>query len=157
LFGAALPTKKMAQQIWATAPVKLSPIPNGPPYDETMQTSATMIAHNAKIQKALGSTPVGHLVTGHKKDVVICTHLLQDPSRVAIYGWFYPTGQAIQGLNPVSHDKLYKDYSHGIRFVHRTMLLNGSSVDYFDLLKDSAHASLISDEGPFDASHIYHS
>lgn len=155
LFGAALPTKKMSQQIWASAPVKLAPIPNGPPYDETMQTSATMIAHNTKIQKVLPSNAPGHIVTGHKKDVVYCTHLLQDSSRVAIYGWFYPTGQAIQGLNPVSHDKLYKDYSHGIRMVNRSMLLNGTVIDYFDLLKDPAHTSLISDEGAYDASHIY--
>ena len=155
LFGAALPTKKMSQQIWAAAPVKLTPIPNGPPYDETMQTSATMIAHNTKIQAVMPATAAGHIVTGHKKDVVLSKQLLNYVGNVCIYGWFYTTGQAIQGLNPVSHNKLYKDYSHGIRMVNRSMLLNGATIDYFDLLKDPTNASLISDEGAYDASHIY--
>lgn len=155
LFSCVLPTRKIANQIWKAATVKLSPNPNGPPYDATMQSTAKMVSHNAKVQASLAGKTPGELVTGHKKDVVLTKTLQQHPGNVAIYGWFYTNGKPIQDLNPKDHDKLYKDYSHGIRMVSRSMVLNGNAVDFYDILKDASLCSLISDEGNFDATNMY--
>lgn len=155
VFNCVLPTKKMAMQIWAAAPVKLNPIPNGPPYDETMQITAKFVSHNDKVQAALNGRQPGDLVTGHKKDVILSKQLLNYTGNVCIYGWFYPNGTCIQGINPVSHNKFYKDYSHGIRMVSRVMILDGREVDFYDILKDPSLAGLISDEGSYDATTIY--
>ncbi len=154
-FNCTLPTPKMARQIWNGASVKLEPIPNGPPYDAYMQSVDAFTKHNAKIEKARAGQPLGKLVAGHKKDVVICKALLTNISRVAIYGWFHLNGQPIQDLNPTSHDKGYKDYSHGIRLVSRNVLINDQPHDLFDVLKDPFLCNLISDEGAYDASTIY--
>lgn len=144
-FNCCLPTKQIADQIWQIAPIKLTPIPGGPPYDASMQFTKKFVDHNARIELQRAGRP--GVVTGHKKDVVICKHLLQDSSRVAIYGWFYLNGIAIQGLNPTDHDKGYKDYSHGIRLVARLATLNGQIYDLYDILKDPVFAPLISHEG----------
>lgn len=156
LYGCILPTKRMADQIWKSADLKLNPDPNGPPYDQTMQTTNRFVFHNDKVQKQLNGRPFT-LLSGHKKDVVICKHLTLDASRVAIYGWFFQSGSPIQGLNPSSHDKYYKDYSHGIRMINRNVTINDNAVDIYDVLKDPNLAALISDEGAFDASKIYKS
>lgn len=155
LFGAVLPTRKMAQQIWQAATVKLNPSPNGPPYDATMMSTEKMMFHNKKIQDALSNRTPGELVSGHKKDVVISAGLLTHPKNVAIVGWWYPSGQMIQPLNYVSHDRYYKDYSHGIRLIHRMVTINGQWFDIYDVLRNKTLAVFISDEGPFDATQIY--
>jgi hypothetical protein len=155
LFGCILPTSKMAYQIWQAATVKLEPSPNGPPYDVTMQSTERMVFHNKKIQTALGKRIPGELITGHKKDVVISIGLLTHPNNVAIVGWWYPSGQMIQPLNYVSHDRYYKDYSHGIRLVNRMVTINGQWYDVYDVLRNETLAPFISDEGAFDATHMY--
>jgi len=155
LFGCVLPTRKMAFQIWQAATVKLNPNPNGAPYDSTMMSTDRMIFHNKKIQTELGNKVPGALVTGHKKDVVISIGLLTHPKNVAIVGWWYPSGQMIQPLNYVSHDRFYKDYSHGIRLVNRMATINGQWYDLYDILRNKTFASLISDEGPFDPTQMY--
>ncbi|UJR11304.1 hypothetical protein I4U23_015485 [Adineta vaga] len=155
LFSAVLPTKKMAYQIWQAATVKLTPSPNGPPYDSSMMSTERMVFHNTKIQTALGNKTPGELVSGQKKDVVITTGLLTYPQNVAIVGWWYPSGQMIQPLNYKSHDRFYKDYSHGIRLVNRMVTINGQWYDIYDILRNPALASFISDEGPFDATQMY--
>ncbi len=155
LYGCILPTRKMAYQIWQAATVKLDPSPNGPPYDVTMQSTERMVFHNKKIQTALGDKIPGELVTGHKKDVVISVGLLTHPNNLAIVGWWYPSGQMIQPLNYVSHDRYYKDYSHGIRLINRMVTINGQWYDAYDILRNETLATLISDEGPFDATQMY--
>jgi len=155
LYGCVLPTRKMAYQIWEAATIKLTPSPNGPPYDATMMSTDRMVFHNKKIQTALGSKVPGELVTGHKKDVVISTGLLTHPQNVAIVGWWYPSGEMIQPLNYVSHDRYYKDYSHGIRLINRMVTINGQWYDIYDVLRSETLATLISDEGPFDARQMY--
>lgn len=155
LFGGVLPTRKMAQQIWQTATVKLTPSPNGPPYDATMMSTERMVFHNTKIQTALGTKVPGEMVTGHKKDVVITVGLFTHPNNVAIVGWWYPSGEMIQPLNYVSHDRYYKDYSHGIRIINRMVTINGQWHDIYDVLRNETLAALISDEGPFDATQMY--
>lgn len=155
LFSCVLPTRKMAYQIWQAATVKLTPSPNGPPYDASMMSTERMVFHNKKIQTALGTRIPGELVTGHKKDVVISVGLLTHPNNVAIVGWWYPSGEMIQPLNYVSHDRYYKDYSHGIRLINRMALLNGEWYDLYDILRNTKLANLISDEGSFDARQMY--
>lgn len=155
LFGCVLPTRKIAYQIWQAATVKLTPSPNGPPYDASMMSTEKMVFHNKKIQTALGDRIPGELVTGHKKDVVISAGLLTHPNNVAIVGWWYPSGEMIQPLNYVSHDRYYKDYSHGIRLLNRMITINGQWYDFYEVLNDETLANLISDEGPFDAMNMY--
>ena len=155
LYGGVLPTRKMAYQIWQAATVKLTPSPNGAPYDATMMSTDRMIFHNTKIQVALGNRAPGELISGHKKDVVISAGLLTNGKNVAIVGWWYPSGQMIQPLNYVSHDRNYKDYSHGIRLINRKVTINGQWYDIYEVLRNKTLAILISDEGAFDAAQMY--
>ena len=155
LFGCVLPTRKMAYQIWQAATIKLTPSPNGPPYDASMMSTEKMVFHNKKIQTALGDQIPGELVTGHKKDVVISAGLLTHPNNVAIVGWWYPSGEMIQPLNYVSHDRYYKDYSHGTRMINRLITINDEWYDFYEVLADETLSSLVSDEGPFDATQMY--
>ena len=155
LFHCVLPTRKMANQIWKSATIKLNPAPNGPPYDQTMENTDKFIHHNERIQTSLVGKNLGELITGHKKDVVFAKHITADPSRIAIYGWFYTTGLPIQNLNATSHDKLWHDYSQCFRMVSRTMFLNGNEMDFYDVLRSGSLSSLISDEGNYDASKMY--
>lgn len=154
-YGCTLPTRKMVNQIWKAASVKIEPIPNGPPYDAYMQSVDAYTKHNAKIETKRIGQELGKLVAGHKKDVVISKTLLKYPNNVAIYGWFYNSGKVIQDLNPVDHDKFYKDYSHGIRLVYRKIYINDIEYDLFDVLSDPKLCSTISDEGVYNASSMY--
>ena len=155
LFTCVLPTRQMAHQIWQAASIKLTPSPNGPPYDATMMSTERMVFHNTKIQLALVGRQPGPLLTGHKKDVVYSVGLFTHPMNVAIVGWWYPSGEIIQPLNYVPHDRYYKDYSHGIRLINRNVSINGQWHDIYDVLNDNTLASLISDEGSFDAKQMY--
>lgn len=153
--GCTLPTRKMVNQIWKAATVKIEPQPNGAPYDLSMQNVPAFIKNNNKIEAVRAGQALGKLVAGHKKDVIISETLLTFTNNVAIYGWFYANGKVIQNLNPKDHDDSYKDYSHGIRLVSRNVLVNGVHYDLFDILKDPTLCNLISDEGNYDASNLY--
>lgn len=166
-LNSSLPTRLIAQQIHAAATVnsRLIPQPEGPPYDSTMSNIPRLWQHESMIrsqiaERGIDPTLTGTLLTGHKKDVVLTPQLLRDPSRVAIFGWFYPNGTYIQPLNAKSHAKWYADYSHGIRLVAREMTIvdpnqQPRSIDYFDVLQNCDYAHLLSDEGEFFASGIY--
>lgn len=90
------------------------------------------------------------LTSGHKKDVVITNRLYpNNPNkRVAIYGWIQSNGQPIQGLNPVSHEDTYEDYSHGIRMISNDVIVNGNPMRMQDVFSDAKLWMLVSDEGP---------
>lgn len=152
--GCMLPTPKMAYQIWQKSTVKLTPRPNGPPYTGIQQFTEKLIQNEMSIKKQMPHNAGGSLVSGHKKDVVICKRLLADPTKVAIYGWWFPDGKKIQPLNSVSHDRYYKDYSHGIRLVFQSAILNEQPCNLFEILSGPL-ASIISDEGSFDGKNIY--
>jgi len=157
-YNCTLPTKKMCDQIWKAATIKLTPLPKGPPYDNSMLSMDTYIKHNDKINNQMIGKSNLELVTGHKKDVIIDKELLTKTDRVGIYGWFYPNGKAIQGPIPncTSHELYrYADYSHGIRLIAQQVILNGKLTNIFDVLNDKDHCNLISEQGPFDASRIY--
>lgn len=154
-YDCTLPTRKMANDIWANAINKLTPLPWGPPFDEDMVKTYRIGVHNSRIQAQLNGLDATTLISGHKKDVVLTNKLYpNNPNkRVAIYGWIQPNGQPIQGLNPVSHDELYADYSHGIRLIANDVMVNGNVMRIQDVFGDPNLSTLVSDEGPLQFQH----
>ncbi len=148
--GCTMPTRKMVDDIWTAATVHLSPS-SIPPSPE-MITIPVMAEHNATVwgqrSAILGAHPLGELVGGDKKDVVISNLIYGYPSpgRVVIYGWHYTSGTPIQPLYN-GHEETYADYSHGIRLVQNEMIVNGTSALVTDILQSSTLFSLLSDEG----------
>jgi hypothetical protein len=149
-LGFTLPTKKMVDQIWSAALVKLAPTPIQA--SPRMITIPVMWQHNemVKDQRAafLNGFPLGSLAAGHKKDVIISHKIYGNPSpeRVVIYGWHYQNGDPIQPVYS-GHDNEYADYSHGIRLVQDSVLVNGEMRRISELLKDPELSALFSDEG----------
>jgi hypothetical protein len=147
-LGCVLPTRKLVDAIWGAAEVRLAPSPI-PPSDE-MTTVAVFADHNATVrgQRAehLAEHPLGALVDGHKKSVVITARLASLENRVAIYGWHRLNGEAIQPLY-VGHVDTWVDYSHGIRLVQSEMTANGEPTTVEGVLGDPGLCGLVSDEG----------
>jgi hypothetical protein len=142
-FGCSLPTRKMVNDIYEQAEVKLEP----KPLTEKREAVETFTQHNEIIEGQRAGKPLGLLVAGIKKDVVITNMLLAKPDHVAIYGWHKLDGTPIQPLTTV-HINWYVDYSHGIRLVKRSMLVDGNPRDIRDVLADPDLCVLLSDEGP---------
>ena len=147
--GCTMPTRKMVNQIWSAAPVHLAPstITASP----QMITIPVMAQHNDTVwsqrSAILTAHPLGELVGGDKKDVVISNLIYgYSPSRVVIYGWHYTNGTPIQPLYN-GHEETYADYSHGIRLVQMNMLLNGAQTSISTVLQSSTLNTLLSDEG----------
>ena len=136
-----LPTKKMVNDIYQQAKVKLEPVPMYAFRD----SAVTMYQHNLIIegQRKLRKG----LITGIKKDVVITGMLTrsQKSNRVAIYGWQKFDGKPIQPLY-TGHVNWYVDYSHGIRLVYRIIYVDKKPMDYIDVLKDNTLKALLCDE-----------
>ncbi len=145
-----LPTRKMVDIIWKQALVKVEPSPIPP--SPAMTTIPVMYQHNQTVleqrKSYLDEFPPGNLVAGHKKDVVISNKIYVNtpPSRVAIYGWHHYDGRPIQPLYAGHHDT-WVDYSHGIRLVLETCILNGKVASIREILKSETLHSLLSDEG----------
>ena len=147
-FGCSLPTRKMVNDIYEQAEVKLEP----KPLTEKREAVETFIQHNSIIEGQKAGKPLGELVAGIKKDVVITNMLLERPDHVAIYGWHKLDGTPIQPLTTV-HINWYVDYSHGIRLVKRSMLVDGNPRDIRDVLADPELCVLLSDEGIITEPH----
>jgi len=149
-FDCTLPTTKMVNCIWQGAANKLAPAPWGPPYDGDMQRTYRLPIHNATINSQLVGRDPHALTSGHKKDVVLTNRLYpNNPARrVAIYGWIQLNGVPIQGLNPVSHEDTYEDYSHGIRLIANDCMVNGQPMRMQDVFQHNIYSGLVSDEGP---------
>jgi hypothetical protein len=147
-LGCVLPTRKMVDAIYASAEVKLAPSPIPP--SPAMTTVPIFAQHNETVrtQRAafLSLHPLGALVAGHKKDVVISARLLTVTNKVAIYGWHQTNGVAIQPLY-LGHVSWWVDYSQCIRLISRTMLVNGERKTVAEALADPKLCGLISDEG----------
>ena len=143
LWRHSLPTRKMVNDIYEQAEVKLEP----KPLTEKREAVETFIQHNEIIEGQRSGKPLGALVAGIKKDVVITNMLLERPDHVAIYGWHKLDGSPIQPLTTV-HINWYVDYSHGIRLVKRMMLVDGNPRDIREILTDPDLCGLLSDEGP---------
>jgi hypothetical protein len=85
-------------------------------------------------------------VSGDKKDVVITNLLAARQGRIAIYGWQRSTGEPIQPLSTV-HGACYADYSHGIRLISGTALVDGKPRSITEMLQDPSIAKVLSEEG----------
>ncbi len=141
-YGCTLPTKVMVDLIHDAATAKLEPQPLGEPRESVKQFAN----HNAIIEGQRKSHKLGELVSGIKKDIMNSNRIREKPHRLAIYGWHKLDGQPIQPLTIVHHDG-YVDYSHGVRLVKRSVMLDGKPRDIRDLLRDPNLAVLLSDEG----------
>lgn len=142
----ALPTPKLVDAIWAQAAVKVAPRPFSP-REHDILSLAVVAASHAAIEAQRGDAPRTALLAGHKKDVVVSSLLREAPGRVVIYGWHRPDGTPIQP-RWAGHTTGHVDYSHGIRFVARTMLLDGEQKRVDEILADPVLHVLLSDEGP---------
>jgi hypothetical protein len=143
-----LPTRKMVDEIYSAAAVKLAPSPIPP--SAAMTTVPIFEQHNETVrtQRAafLSLHPLGALVAGHQKDVVISARLAGVTNKVAIYGWHQTNGVAIQPLY-LGHTAAWVDYSQCVRLVSQTMLVNGEQKSVAAVLADAKLCGLISDEG----------
>lgn len=146
-LGGVLPTRKMVDLIWAASEVKLNPEPITP--SDAMVTVGVFLDHNSIVETSrsmfMTEHPLGSLVSGHKKDVILSNRIASNPDKVVIYGWHYPNGDPIQPLYS-GHINWYADYSHGIRVVLNKCLLNDSVIELTQILSDPILYRLISDE-----------
>lgn len=140
-FQCFLPTRKMVNDIYQQAAVKLEPVPL-----YSYRDSALIMYHHHLIIEGQRKNQPG-LIAGIKKDVIISGKISRDPkpNRVAIYGWHKPDGNPIQPLY-TGHVDWYVDYSHGIRLVQRQIKVNGKMMDYIDVLKHPVYRTLLCDE-----------
>ena len=155
-LGCTLPTRKMANDIYTAAAVKLAPSPIPP--TPQMVTVPIFAQHNAVVRTQrlaqLPTHPLGALVAGDKKDIVITARLTDSPGKVAIYGWHQTNGVAIQPLY-LGHTAAWVDYSHGFRLVQERMLVNGAPTTVAAVLADPNLAGLLSDEGVVSAPRYF--
>ncbi len=151
LMKCTLPTAKMVDQIYSAAAVKLRPQPI--PWDENMVNMPRFYQHNDSVKALrtplLQSFPLGALVGGTKKDVVIDKKVYSwirgsVPKPVVIYGWHQLNGVPIQSTYN-GHEEAYADYSHGVRPVQRMAKINGADISLIDILQDPVYYQLLSD------------
>lgn len=136
-----LPTRKMVDDIYKTATLKLEPVPMYAFRDST----PTMWQHHLIIEGQRKNRK--GLIAGIKKDVVISGKVSRDkrPDRVAIYGWHKLDGKPIQPLY-TGHINWWVDYSQGIRLVYRKIKVENKWMDYTEVLKDPVLQKLLCDE-----------
>ncbi len=113
-FKMMLPTRKIVDAIERQAEFHFTPqpLPAGP----MMRSNDYYIQHQFMIEAQHAGRPLGELVCGHKKDLVLTNRLFEHPGRVAIYGWHWQNGCPIQPLSTI-HIADYEDYSHGVRLI----------------------------------------
>ncbi len=146
-----LPTARMVDQIYSTASVKLRPQPIPP--DANMDKIPRFYQHHDSVRALrtplLGTHPLGSLVGGTKKDVIIDKRVYSwirgaVPKPVVIYGWHQLNGSPIQPAYN-GHAETYADYSHGIRLISRMAKINDADVSLIDLLQDPVFYSMLCD------------
>ena len=140
-FHCFLPTRKMVDDIYEAAEVKLRPMPL-----LAYRDSSLTFWHHHLIIEGQRRGRKG-LIAGIKKDVILTSRILaaSRPNRVAIYGWHHLDGSPIQPPY-TGHVKYYVDYSHGIRLVYRKININGTWMDYTEILRDETLRRLLCDE-----------
>jgi hypothetical protein len=140
-FHCFLPTRKMVDDIYKPAKVKLEPVPMYAFRDST----PAMWQHHLIIEGVRKGRK--GLIAGIKKDVVISGWISRDkrPDRVAIYGWHKLDGKPIQPLY-TGHISWWVDYSQGIRLVYRKIKVDGKWMDYMEIFKNPRLQQLLCDE-----------
>lgn len=144
-FHCFLPTRKMVDEIYKAATVKVEPVPMYAYRDSTptMYQHHLMIEGQRKLRKGL--------IAGIKKDVIL-TELLHLPgkqNKVAIYGWHYLSGKPIQPVY-TGHINWYVDYSHGIRLIYERIKVNGKWMHYTEVARNPTLFRLLTDEPSFN-------
>lgn len=136
-----LPTRKMVDDIYKAAKIKLEPVPMFAFRDST----PTMWHHNLIIEGQRKGRK--GLIAGIQKDVVISGKISRDPKpdRVAIYGWHKLDGTPIQPLY-TGHIYWWVDYSQGIRLVYQKIKVGKKWMDYTAVLNDPILKKLLCDE-----------
>lgn len=150
LTGCSLPTRKLVDAIWAQASVQLAPTFFDPAL-YPITSPSIFWQHHLNIEGQRAGQPLGTLLAGVKKDVVVSPLVGAWPGRFVIYGWHRLSGVPIQPLSKV-HSDSYVDYSHGVRLVQRAMTIDGQPADVATVLADPALSVLLSDEGAFTSS-----
>lgn len=140
-FHCFLPTRKMVDDIYKAAKVKLAPVPMYAYRDST----PTMWQHHLIIEGQRKGRK--GLIAGIMKDVVISGKISRDAKsdRVAIYGWHQMDGKPIQPLY-TGHIFWWVDYSQGIRLVYRKIKVDGKWMDYEKVLKSAMLQKLLCNE-----------
>jgi hypothetical protein len=140
-----LPTRKMVDDIYRAAKLKLEPVPM-----YAFRDSTPTMWHHHLIVEGQRKGRKG-LIAGIQKDVVISGKISRDsrPNRVAIYGWHKLDGKPIQPLY-TGHINWWVDYSQGIRFIYRQVKVDGKWMDYKDVLKNDRLRKLLCDEEACD-------
>ena len=150
MLKCSLPTRKISDKVFEQAVVKLTPQPIPP--SKAMITVPVFEKHNLMVyeqrKNSLQNFPLGTLVAGNKKDVVISNKIYTPDmkSRVVIYGWHKPEGKAIQPLYN-GHTSDHVDYSHGIRLIQNKLWVNGKRSYLKNILQSEDLHPLLSDEG----------
>ena len=153
LTKTSLPTKRMVDQMYKNAKIKLVPQPISP--SKLMTTVPIFIAHNDSIKLQLNPYILKHiaseLTAGSKKDIIISNKIYgENTKRVVIYGWHKLDGKPIQPVYN-KHTNNWADYSHGVRLIQNNVIVNNNGIDYKTtiqkVLKSNTKNYLLSDEG----------
>lgn len=155
LTKCSLVTKKMVDQIYKNATIKLEPKPIPP--TKAMTTVPVFIAHTEMIKTQLRDFELAHkngnLTAGHKKDIIISNRIYGEKTpRVVIYGWHKLDGKPIQPIYN-KHTNTWADYSHGIRLVQKNVIINENDIEIrttFKKVLSGLKSYLISDEGKIE-------
>ena len=146
LFGASMLTARLSDHIWSQAAIRLEPF-FYKPVGNANELVTKFEEHNTQIENQLAGAGARHgqLVAGIKKDVIISSRIAERPDRVVIYGWHKPDGNPIQPVYS-GHVFWYVDYSHGIRFMNRQVLLDGRPADVQEILSNPVLFRVLSNE-----------
>jgi hypothetical protein len=137
-FGFFLSTPKICDDIYNAAKLKLEPVPLTTDRD----SFRTFVEHHKIIENQRQNRKV--LIAGIKKDVVITNAILRNPkaNRLALYGWHKLDGKPIQPVY-TGHVDWYVDYSHGIRLIYQTIIVDGKYMNYKDVLNNKKLSLLL--------------
>ena len=142
----------MVDATWESADLRLEPIRLRP--DEFRSTVGYFERHDSLVkgQRYLYDVSEGVFVAGHKLDVVITSALSDHAGEIALYGWHRSTGQVIQPLYIGATDSMVV-FSQGVRLVDRSVLVDGTIRDLWDVLSDPELAQILSDDGLVAQAH----
>lgn len=155
LTKCSLPTKRIVDQVYKNAIVKLEPKPISP--TKAMTTVPVFLAHSDTVNKQLKPIILKHiasdLTTGNKKDIIISNKIYGEKTdRVVIYGWHKLDGKPIQPVYN-KHTHTWADYSHGVRLIQNKVWVNGKKTTIDKVLSDKGLCTLLSDEGVIEKAY----
>jgi hypothetical protein len=142
-LGFIMPTCTIVDSVYAQSDFRVAPVPLPP--GKMMRSSRYYQQHNERIEAQRQGRPLGELISGNKKDIVL-TNRLFGTERIAIYGWHKPDGEPIQPLSLV-HGARYADYSHGVRLVYSIACIDGEPTPILEVLQNPELCTVLSNEG----------